>query len=61
VIREGDRLERVPVDVGVRGDQYGELLSDTLKPGDALAIAYTTGTRPTAEAPPPFIGGGGRR
>jgi HlyD family secretion protein len=61
VVRDDDELERVAVEIGVRGDQYGELLSDTLKPGDALAVAYSTGTRPTAEAPPPFIGGGARR
>jgi HlyD family secretion protein len=61
VVRSGGRLERIPVRIGVRGDQHGELLSDTLKPGDALAVAYQSGTRPTAASPPPFMPGASRR
>lgn len=57
VVRDGETLERVPVRIGASGDQHGELLSDTLRPGDSLAVAYRSGTRPTADSPPPFMGG----
>jgi HlyD family secretion protein len=57
VIRDGNELERVPVRLGARGDQHGELLSDSLEPGDSVAVAYSSGTRPTAEPPPSFLGG----
>jgi HlyD family secretion protein len=45
-------LRRVEVRLGVRNDQYAELLSDQLRPGDQLAVAFRRREqRPAAQAP----------
>jgi hypothetical protein len=38
----------------VRNDQYAELLSDQLHPGDQLAVAFRRGEQRTSEQPPGF-------
>ena len=49
-------LRRVEVRLGVRNDQYAELLSDQLKPGDQLAVAFRRAERQAAAQPPGFPG-----
>ena len=61
VLQADGTVERVNVQLGIRGDQYAELLSDTLKPGDQLAVALRADhhAAPSAQQPPRF-GGAGR-
>ena len=49
-------LRRVELRLGVRNDQYAELLSDHLRPGDQLAVAFRHGEKRTTEQPPAFPG-----
>src|SRR5207249_1533652 len=53
-------LRKVEVRLGVRNDQYAEVLSDPLQPGDQLAVAFRRGTQHRTEQRPPTFGGGGR-
>ncbi len=49
-------LRRVEVRLGVRDDQYAELLSDQLKPDDQLAVAFRRGEQRESAQPPGFAG-----
>ncbi len=54
-------LQKIDVKLGIRNDQYAELLSDQINPGDELAVAFRRGgTRRTAMNPPSFSGGARR-
>lgn len=51
-------LQKVEVKLGIRNDQYAELLSDHLEPGAQLAVAFRRGAqRAEAKRPPSFPGG----
>jgi len=55
-------LQRVDVKLGIRNDQYAELLSDHLSPGDQLAVAFRRSeSQRQAMRPPSFVGGPPRR
>ncbi|MFI5397504.1 MAG: efflux RND transporter periplasmic adaptor subunit [Candidatus Binatia bacterium] len=47
-------LRKVEVKLGVRDDQYAELLSDHLEFGDELAVAFRRGADRQTEKPPSF-------
>jgi HlyD family secretion protein len=47
-------LRKVEVKLGVRDDQYAELLSDHLESGDELAVAFRRGAERKTEKPPSF-------
>ncbi len=44
----GDKVERVPVQVGLRGTQYTEI-TDGVQAGDRLVVGYTPADRPRME------------
>ena len=56
VVTADGTLRRVEVRLGVRNDQYAELLSDQLHPGDQLAVAFRRSEQRAAEQPPGFAG-----
>ncbi len=49
-------LRRVEVTLGVRDDQYAELLSGGVTPDDQLAVAFRRGAQRKVERPPSFGG-----
>jgi HlyD family secretion protein len=49
-------LRHVEVRLGVRNDQYAELLSDQLHPGDQLAVAFRRVEQQEPAQPPGFAG-----
>jgi len=49
-------LRHVEVHLGVRNDQYAELLSDQLHPGDQLAVAFRRVEQQEPAQPPGFAG-----
>ncbi len=54
-------LQKVDVKLGIRNDQYAELLSDHINPGDELAVAFRrSGSKRTTMNPPSFPGAGRR-
>lgn len=54
-VAQPDRtLRKVEVKLGVRDDQYAELLSDHLESGDELAVALRRGAERKSEKPPSF-------
>jgi HlyD family secretion protein len=54
-VAQPDRtLRKVEVKLGVRDDQYAELLSDHLESGDELAVAFRRGAERQTEKPPSF-------
>jgi HlyD family secretion protein len=54
-VAQPDRtLRKVEVKLGVRDDQYAELLSDHLESGDELAVAFRRGAERKSEKPPSF-------
>jgi len=57
IIGADGTLRRVEVRLGVRNDQYAELLSDQLRAGDQLAVAFRRSEQRTAAQPPGFAGG----
>ncbi|MBI3785302.1 MAG: efflux RND transporter periplasmic adaptor subunit [Deltaproteobacteria bacterium] len=57
LLQPDGQIEKVDVHLGLRNDQFAELLSGDIKPGDEVAVALKTGVaRPT---PPSIPGGGG--
>jgi len=54
VMGDEGRLRRVEVQLGVRNEQYAELLSEQLHPGDQLAVAFRRGEQRTSEQLPGF-------
>ncbi|HVM96189.1 MAG TPA: efflux RND transporter periplasmic adaptor subunit, partial [Candidatus Acidoferrales bacterium] len=51
------KLHHVEVRLGVRNDQYAELLSDQVHPGDQLAVAFRRVEQQESVQPPGFAGG----
>jgi HlyD family secretion protein len=51
-------LRKIEVQLGVRNDQYAELLSEQLHAGDQLAVAFKHGAQRKTEQRPPTLGGG---
>ncbi|MBP1685340.1 MAG: macA [Deltaproteobacteria bacterium] len=56
LVQPNGALRRVEVTLGVRDDQFAELLSGDVKVGDQLAIAFRSGTQRKVERPPSFGG-----
>ena len=54
VLTSGGEINRVDVKLGVRNDEYAEVLSDGLSAGDRVVIAYESGDRPEARSMSPF-------
>ncbi len=50
----GTALRRTEVRLGVRSDQYAEVLSDALQPGDQLAVAFRRSEQRSPERLPGF-------
>jgi HlyD family secretion protein len=58
ILQPAGTLHRVEVQVGLRDEQYGEVLSDGLAVGDRIAVAYRSGKRKEeASGPPSFMPG----
>ncbi|HVN87562.1 MAG TPA: efflux RND transporter periplasmic adaptor subunit [Candidatus Binatia bacterium] len=63
VLNADGTLRRVPVETGVRNEQYAEVISGDLREGDQVAVAYRHTTPPaqgTSQSRPPSFGGGRR-
>ena len=61
VVQPDHTLRKVEVHTGVRNDQYAELVSGDLQPGDQLAVAFRrSGQESTSQSRPPSFGGGRR-
>jgi HlyD family secretion protein len=56
VVQSKGTLRRVEVTLGVRDDQFAELLSGDVKLGDQLAVAFRRGAQRRAAKPPSFRG-----
>lgn len=62
VVEPNGERRQVGLRVGIRDEQYAELLSEDLREGDQLAIAFQGAARASAaQAQPPRLGGFGRR
>jgi HlyD family secretion protein len=56
VVNPDGTLRRVEVRLGVRNDQYAEVLSGELHPGDQLAVAFRRSEPQTSQQAPGFAG-----
>jgi HlyD family secretion protein len=54
VVQPNGTLRQVDVTLGVRDDQFAEVLSGDLKLGDQLAVAFRRGVQRTVAKPPSF-------
>lgn len=62
LVQPDGSLQKVDVKLGVRDDQYAELLSDHLSSGDQLVVAFRrSDSQRQAMRPPSFVGGPPRR
>ena len=62
LVQPDGSLQKVDVKLGIRNDQYAELLSDHLSSGDQLVVAFRrSDSQRQAMRPPSFVGGPPRR
>lgn len=62
LVQPDGSLQKVDVKLGIRDDQYAELLSDHLSSGDQLVVAFRrSDSQRQAMRPPSFVGGPPRR
>ena len=60
LLQSDGSLRKVVVQTGVRNDQYAEVVSGDLQPGDPIAVAFGGAEQRTTASRPPSFGGGRR-